>query len=91
MELQGTLVLKKDEQKITESFKKREMVIKTEDGQHSQEILLEMHQDRVDIIDHINVGDQIKCSINIRGKRFTKIGEDDRFFNTIIAWRVEKI
>jgi len=91
MELIGTIVEIKDEQEISASFKKREFVIAVTEGTHTQEIILELHQDRVDIIDPYGIGEEIKCAINIRGKRFVKAGQDDRFYNTIICWKIERV
>ena len=91
MELQGTIVLIRPEHYISENFSKREFVIETNDGQYSQEILLELHKDKISIIDGFAEGEEVKCSINIRGKRFSKEGQEDKFFNTIICWKIDKV
>lgn len=90
MQLQGKLIVKKDEQKASDSFTKREIVIET-DEQFSQQIQLELHQNNVDLIDAINIGETIKCSINVRGKKYTTPEGEDKYFNTLVCWRVERV
>lgn len=88
--LQGTLIHTKNEQKISDTFRKRDFVIEVSDGTHSQEILLELHQDRVDLIDPYADGEEIKCSVNIRGKKYEKPLEDPRWFNSLVCWKIER-
>lgn len=88
MELQGLLVGKYPTQEITETYKKRDFVIKTLE-QYPQEIILEVTQDKVTLLDNFKKGDVLNCSINIRGRRYEKDG-NTRFFNSIQAWRIEK-
>lgn len=90
MQLTGKLIVKKDEQKVTDSFSKREFVIQT-DEQYPAEIQLELHKDRVDLIDAIQLGETIRCSINVRGKKYTNPEGKDQYFNTLVCWRIEKV
>lgn len=91
LEISGKLIVKKKDQEVSASFKKREFVIETNNDQYPQEIQLELHQDRVDLIDAIELGTEIKCSINIRGKKYTPPLGEDKWFNTIVCWKVEKV
>ena len=91
MEITGKQIVIKDIQKITDSFQKREVVVETTDGNHSQEILLEFHQDRVDLPDSYEIGENLKFHINIRGKRYEKIGEPTKWFNSIVCWKIERV
>lgn len=89
MEIQGKLINVKPIQEVTETFKKREFVIQTEE-QYPQEVQLELHQTYVDIIDAYQIGDTIKVLFNIQGKKAEKEGEDTRWFNTLKAWKIER-
>ncbi len=89
MEISGKLINVKDIQEVTETFKKREFVIQT-DEQYPQEIQLELHQTYVDIIDPYQIGDNIKILFNMRGKKYEKDGEDTKWFNTLQAWKIER-
>jgi len=87
MEIHGVLIGKYPVQKITDTYQKRDFIVKTLE-QYPQEISLELTQDKVALVDQFKKGDVIKCSINIRGKRYEKDG-NVRFFNSIQCWRIE--
>lgn len=89
--LTGKLIVKKDAEQVTDRFKKREFVIADEGGQFTEEILLQLTQDRCDMLDPYNEGDVLKVNFNLRGRRWKnpKTGET-RFFNSLDAWKIEK-
>jgi len=90
--MNGKLVVKNDTQQIKETFKKREFVLSDEGSQYPQEIVFQLVQDKCDLIDPFEIGDEIKVNFNIRGRRWEnpKTGEI-RFFNSLDAWRLEKV
>ena len=87
MELTGKLVIKYDIQQISEKFKKREFVIKTDD-KYPQFITLQLVNDKCGLIDPVSVGDDITVQININGREYQKDGQT-RYFNSIEAWKIE--
>lgn len=91
MQLQGQLTVKKETQTIGDNgFRKREFVLKT-DSQYPQEILLQLVQDKCELLDSFNVGDTINASININGRKWTNKEGVDLYFNSIQAWRLESV
>lgn len=92
MEIQGKLIVKEDTVNITDSFKKREFVVeenKEVNGTvYQNPIKCQLTQDNCSKLDDVNIGDEVKVSINIRGNKFEKDGEI-RYFNNINAWKVE--
>ncbi len=90
--MNGKIVVKNDTQQIKDTFKKREFVVSDEGSQYPQEIMFQLVQDKCDLIDPFQVGDEIKVNFNIRGRRWEnpKTGEI-RFFNSLDAWRIEKV
>ena len=90
--MNGKLVVKNDTQQIKETFKKREFVISDEGSQYPQEIVFQLVQDKCDLIDPFEIGDELKVNFNIRGRRWEnpKTGEI-KFFNSLDAWRLEKV
>ena len=70
-------------------FRKREMVITTED-QYPQMILVEFIQDKCDLLDSYSVGEDVKISINIRGREWINPEGEAKYFNSIQGWRIEK-
>ena len=89
MQLTGTIRTIRDIQQVSASFQKREFIIETLD-QYSQTIQLELHQDKVDIIDAYVVGEEVVCDINIRGKIWVNPQNEEKCFNTITCWRIQR-
>lgn len=89
MEINGRIRLIGAEQQISASFKKRELVVTTEE-QYPQHIMVEFTQDKCDLLNQYQPGDQVKVSINLRGREWTSPQGELRFFNTIQGWRIEK-
>jgi hypothetical protein len=93
-ELTGTLYEKMDTQNVTDSFKKREFIVERKENVGSSEfvdlIKFQLTQDRCDLIENHEKGDEIKVSFNIRGRKWEK---DDRvaYFTNLEAWRIEKV
>jgi len=65
------------------------MVITTQE-QYPQDILIEFYQDKIALLDPLNVGDEVKVHINIRGKEWVNPEGVAKYFNSINGWRIEK-
>ena len=90
MQIQGKIKLIGPIQQISDSFSKREFVVTTEE-QYPQSIQVELHGSNVDIIDPYQIGEIVKVSINLRGREWINPNGEAKYFNTIIAWRIERI
>lgn len=90
-EVNGTLKVKKDTQVVSDKFSKREFVITTDLAtQYPQYISLQLTQDKCVLLDAYQVGDEIKVSFNLRGREWSG-PEGIRYFNSLEAWRIEKV
>ena len=91
MEVSGK-IKKIDETKTfgSNGFRKREMVVTT-DEQYPQMIMVEFIQDKCDLLNSFNVGDDVKISINIRGREWINPEGEAKYFNSIQGWRIEKL
>ena len=91
-ELTGTIKVKRDEQKVSDSFKKREFVVTDNSSNYPQHILFQLTQDRCRLLDGINVGDDVKVSFFIRGREWQgKDGQGVKYFTSLDAYRLEKV
>ena len=91
MEVQGLIKIKGEVKTFgAKGFKKRELVITTED-QYPQMIMLEFIQDKCDLLDSYKVGDNVKVSINLLGREWINPKGEAKYFNSIQGWRVEKL
>ena len=90
MEISGKVKVISAEQQVSASFKKRELVVTT-DEQYPQDILIEFPQDKCDLLNAIQVGQTVKVSINIGGREWVNPQGETKYFNSIKGWRVEKL
>ena len=91
MEITGK-IRKIDEAKTfgASGFRKREMVITT-DEQYPQMLMVEFTQDKCELLNNYNVGEDVKISINLRGREWINPEGEAKYFNSIQGWRIEKL
>jgi len=82
-EVDGKLYRKFDTEQKTDSFRAREFVLEIE-GQYPQLIKFQLTQDRCDLIDAYDEGNQLKVHFDLRGREW-----NDKYFTNLNAWRVE--
>ena len=90
MEISGKVKVINPVQQISESIKKRELVVTTEE-QYPQHIMIEFTQVKVDDLNNFQVGDAVKVSINLRGREWVNPQGETKYFNSIQGWRIEKL
>lgn len=90
MEVSGKVKVINAEQQVSASFKKRELVVTT-DEQYPQHIMIEFTQDKCDLLNNYNPGDAVKVSINLRGREWVNPQGETKYFNSIQGWRIEKL
>lgn len=73
------------------AFKKRTLILGTEqNSQYPQSINIEFQQNNTALLDALNIGEDVKVSINVSGRKWTDANGIDKWFNTIKGWKVEK-
>ena len=70
-------------------FRKRELIISTEE-QYPQMLSLEFVQDKCDLLNNYEVGQDVKVSVNLRGREWINPEGKAVYFNSIQGWRIEK-
>ncbi len=71
-------------------FRKREVVITTEE-QYPQQILIEFIQDKCELLNNYQVGQNVKIGINLRGREWTNPEGETKYFNSIQGWRIDAL
>ncbi len=89
MEVVGKVKVINPEIQVSASFKKRELVVTT-DEQYPQHILIEFAQDKCDILSAYKVGEDVKVSINLRGREWVNPQGETKYFNQIQGRRIER-
>ena len=82
MNVIGKIKVLNETQNVTASFKKRELVVTT-DEQYPQHIQIEFAQDKCDVLNGYKVGDSVDVSINLRGREWTNPQGEVKYFNQI--------
>lgn len=91
MEIQGRIKQIFPSQIIGQNgFEKRDLVIVTEE-QYPQTIIIQFTQQRCDLLESLQVGQNVKVYINIRGREWTNPQGETKYFNTIEGWKIEVI
>lgn len=89
MEVLGKIKMIGETQTVgTGGFRKRELVVTTEE-QYPQHIMVEFVQDKTDLLNSLKVGQNVKVSINLRGREWVNPQGETKYFNSIQGWRVE--
>lgn len=90
MEVSGKIRFIGAEQQVSATFKKRELVVSTEE-QYPQHISINFVQDKTELIDRFATGDLVKVSINLRGREWVNPQGETKYFNDIQGWRIEAL
>ncbi len=90
MEVSGKIKVINAEQQISASFRKRELVVTTEE-QYPQHIMIEFTQDKCDLLNSYKAGEGVKVSINLRGREWVNPQGETKYFNSIQGWRIERL
>lgn len=92
MEIQGTVHEIGDVQHVTDEFKKRELIVKyDENPQFVEYIKFEAQGDKVTMFNTLKPGDSVEISFNLRGRPWTNRDGITSYFNTLVAWRINKL
>ena len=79
-------------QQVKESFRKREFVVEYRDnGQYSEYIKFELIQDRCDLLNEFKIGDEVDVQFNLKGRVWTNPQGEKVYFNSLQAWRIDKV
>ena len=92
METVGVLKVKGETKQVSDKFKSRDMVLTTEAASpYPQYVTFQLSQDKCSLLDGLNVGDEIKVLFNLKGRSWTSPQGEEKFFNTLDAWKIEKV
>lgn len=89
--LTGTVKVLNPTVQVSEKFSKREFVITESSSMYPQDILFQLTQDKCSLLDGISVNEQVEVSFNLRGREWTSPQGEVKYFNSLDAWRVDKV
>jgi single-strand DNA-binding protein len=83
-DLTGKIKIIQEAKTFDSGFTKREMVVIVEDGKYPQEINVEFVQDKISLLDDLQVGQEVTVTFDIRGREY-----NGRYFNNLQGWKIE--
>ena len=92
MKIIGKIADIKESQQVSDSFKKRTFVVEyIENPQYpyAEHISFELIQDRCELLDTFQVGQEVEVSFNLKGRKWLSPEGDTKYFNSLQAWRIE--
>jgi hypothetical protein len=89
--LTGTIKLINPTQQVTEKFSKRDFVVTETSSMYPQDILFQATQDKCALLDSFQPNELVEVSFNLRGREWTSPQGEIKYFNTIDAWRIERV
>ena len=92
MNISGILIEKYPLQEISDTFRKQEFVIEyAENANYPEFIKFEIIQSNCDQLNDLQVGDRTAVTFNLKGRKWTNKEGKIVYFNSLQAWKVEKI
>jgi hypothetical protein len=79
-------------QQVSETFKKRDLIIEyAENPTYPEFIRFEALQDKTSLFDSLKVGDDVEVSFNLRGRPWTDKTGKVSYFNSMVVWRINAL
>ncbi len=89
MDIKGKVHFVSDVINVTETFRKRELVVEfAENPQYPEFVKFEAIQDRVSLMDDVKVGQDVEVFFNLKGREWTNKSGEKQYFNTLQLWKV---
>jgi hypothetical protein len=79
-------------QQVSETFKKRDLIIEyAENPTYPEYIRFEALQDKTALFDVLKQGDEVEVSFNLRGRPWTNKEGVTSYFNSLVVWRLTQL
>jgi len=90
MEIKGKIKNISETVQISERFRKREFVVEyASNPDYPQPLQFEMVQDRCELLNSFEVGQEVEIFFDLRGREWTNPQGQVKYFNTLQAWKLD--
>ena len=89
--LKGEVKVISETKQVSDKFKLREFVVTDNSGQYPQTIQFQASQDKTELLDSIQAGQQVEVFFNLRGREWTNPQGEVKVFNTLDAWKIQPL
>src|SRR5476651_2121390 len=77
---------------VTDSLKKRELIVEyVENPQYPEYLKFEAIQDRCNLLDNVKPGDDVEVFFNLRGRPWTDKTGKKTYFNSLVLWKINSL
>ena len=91
LEIKGVLAEKYDTQQVSEKFKKREFVVEIKEeingNFYTNYAKFQLTQNKCDVLNNYQVGQNVTVSFNIKGNRFERDGKVN-YITNLDCWKI---
>jgi hypothetical protein len=92
MKVIGRLLEIQETQQVSDAFRKRVFILEhAENPQYPEYISFELIQDRCDLLDSFQPGQDVEISFNLKGRKWVNPEGATKYFNALQAWRIEAV
>ena len=92
MEIKGKVHEVGATQQVSETFKKRDLIVEyAENPTYPEYIRFEALQDKAGLLDSFKAGDEVEVFFNLRGRPWTDKTGKTSYFNSLVIWRINAI
>jgi hypothetical protein len=86
----GTILVINPTQVVSDKFSKREIVL-TVGSEYPQTVPLQFIQDKCDVLNSYNVGDEVTIGFNLKGRAWTNPQGETKYFGNLEGWKISKV
>ena len=89
MEIKGIIKKISETVQISDRFRKREFVVEySNNPDYPQPLQFEMVQDRCELLDSFQEGQEVEVHLDLRGREWTNPQGQVKYFNSLQAWKL---
>ena len=88
-EIIGKVYFKTEVELIGANQMKKQILVVETDNQFPQKLPIEFIKDKVDLLSNLQIGQQVKVSVNVRGNEYQDRNQVTRFGLSFQGWKVE--
>lgn len=92
MDIKGKIIEINNTVQVSDKFRKREFVVEyAENSQYPEYIKFELTQEKCDLLNGFNPGQEVEVYFNLKGRRWTDPKGETKYFNSLQAWKIQNI
>jgi hypothetical protein len=92
MEIKGKVHEVAPTVQVTESLKKRELILEyIENPQYPEYLKFEAIQERCNLLDNVKIGDDVEVFFHLKGRPWTDKTGKKSYFNSLQLWKINTL